>query len=146
QEKMRTKGEALYKRLGELCCFQQGNDAFFFLTAGPAIDEELKPVGEDTPRDAAAEPTRINAFCVTGEGIRFIATEKAMPGGQTIYIATRLTKPKKEPDRTLRLAKGRLRFVDWTQAGQVQILAKAQMTALTQDDGSYLKKWDEFGE
>ncbi|MDV7956971.1 hypothetical protein, partial [Pseudomonas aeruginosa] len=42
--------------LGELCCFQQGNDAFFFLTAGPAIDEELKPVGEDTPRDAAAEP------------------------------------------------------------------------------------------
>ena len=36
--------------------------------------------------------------------------------------------------------------MDWTQAGQVQILAKAQMTALTQDDGSYLKKWDEFGE
>jgi MoxR-like ATPase len=28
----------------------------------------------------------------------------------------------------------------------VQILAKAQMTALTQDDGSYLKKWDEFGD
>jgi hypothetical protein len=44
------------------------------------------------------------------------------------------------------LAKGWLRFVDWTQAGQVQILAKAQMTALTQDDGSYLKKWDEFGD
>lgn len=146
QEKMRTKGEALYKRLGELCCFQQGNDAFFFLTAGPAIDEELKPVGEDTPRDAAAEPTRINAFCVTGEGIRFIATEKAMPGGQTIYIATRITRTKKEPDRALRLAKGRLRFADWTQAGQVQTLAKAQMRALTQDDNSYLKKWDEFGD
>ncbi|MFG9846341.1 AAA domain-containing protein [Pseudomonas aeruginosa] len=146
QEKMRTKGEALYKRLGELCCFQLGNDAFFFLTAGPAIDEELKPVGEDTPRDAAAEPTRINAFCVTGEGIRFIATEKAMPGGQTIYIATRITRTKKEPDRALRLAKGRLRFADWTQAGQVQTLAKAQMRALTQDDNSYLKKWDEFGD
>ena len=146
QEKMRTKGEALYKRLGELCCFQQGNDAFFFLTAGPAIDEELKPAGEDTPHDAGAEPTRKNAFCVTGKGIRFIATEKAMPSGQTIYIATRLTKPKNEPDRALRLAKGRLRFVDWTQAGQVQTLAKAQMRALTQDDNSYLKKWDEFGD
>lgn len=140
------KGEHLYKRLNELCCFQQGGDVFFFLIAGPAIDYEPKPVGEEPLRDAGAESTRKNAFCVTGEGIRFIATEKVMPGGKTIYIATRLTKPKKESERTLRLAKGRLRFVDWTQTGQVQILAKAQMTALTQDDGSYLKKWDEFGE
>jgi hypothetical protein len=69
-----------------------------------------------------------------------------MPGGNSIFIATRLTKRRNDPDRALRLAKGRLRFVDWTQAGQVQILAKAQMTALTQDDGSYLKKWDEFGD
>ena len=87
-----------------------------------------------------------NSFGITGDTIRFVATEKSIPGGNSIFIATRLTKPKNEPDRALRLAKGRLRFVDWTQAGQVQILAKAQMTALTQDDGSYLKKWDEFGE
>ncbi len=140
------RGESLYERLGRLCCFRQNEDIFFFLTAGPAVDEELKPDAEDSPREARAEPTRKNSFGITGDGIRFVATENAVPGGNSIFIAARLTERRNDPDRALRLAKGRLRFVDWTQAGQVQILAKAQMTALTQDDGSYLKKWDEFGD
>src|SRR5262249_40233714 len=92
------------------------------------------------------EPTRKNSFCVTGDGIRFVATETALPDGKWIFTVTRLTKGRNEPDRALRLAKGKLAFVDWTQAGRIQILAKAQMTALTKDDGSYLKKWDEFGD
>ena len=140
------KGERLYERLSQLCCFRQDEGVFFFLTAGPAIDEELKLDAEDATREARTEPTRKNSLGITGDGIRFVATEKAVPGGNSIFIAARLTERRNDPDRALRLAKGRLRFVDWTQAGQVQILAKAQMTALTQDDGSYLKKWDEFGD
>ncbi len=139
------KGGSPYEKLSQLCCLQQGEYYFFFLTAGAAIDEDLKPSVEGLLQEVEAEPTRKNSFCITGDGIRFIATEKAVPGGNSIFIATRLTKSKKEYDRALRLAKGRLCFVDWTQTGQVQILAKAQMRALTQDDGSYLKKWDEFG-
>lgn len=140
------KGESPYEKLGQLCCFQRGEDSFFFLTAGSTIDEELKLGAEDSPEAAGAEPTRENSFRIIGDGIRFVATEKTVPGGNSIFIATRLTKPKNEPDRALRLAKGRLRFVDWTQAGKIQILAKGQIAALTQDDGSYLKKWDEFGD
>lgn len=140
------KGERLYERLSQLCCFRQEEDVFFFLTASPAIDDELKPDAEEVPREVRPAPTPKNCFGITGDGIRFVATEKAVPGGSSIFIAARLTKRRNDPDRALRLAKGRLRFVDWTQAGQVQILAKAQMTALTQDDGSYLKKWDEFGD
>jgi len=175
-DKYLLKGKQLYERLNQLCCFQQGDNSFFFLTAGPAIDEELKPAkvakkqkndptiegldelgdsGEDdepctvfgnathTPK---TDPTRKNSFCVTGYGIRFVATVTPLPDGNPIFLASRLSTHHNEPDRALRLAKGRLCFVDWTQAGQVQILAKAQMTALTQDDGSYLKKWDEFGD
>ena len=141
-----SKGGGFYEKLEQLCCLEQGEDYFFFLTAGAAIDEDLKPSVEGLPQEAEAEPTRKNSFCITGDGIRFVATEKAVPGGYSIFVATRLTKSKKEYDRALRLAKGRLRFVDWTQTGQVQTLAKAQMRALTQDDGSYLKKWDEFGD
>ncbi len=170
------KGEDLYARLNQLCCFQQGDNAFFFLTAGPAIDKELKPgkvaktqnddpatekldepgdTGEEGELDAVlgnvthtskTEPTRKNSFGITGYGIRFVATETPLPNSKSIFLASRLTTRHNDPDRALRLAKGKLRFVDWTQAGQVQILAKAQMTALTQDDGSYLKKWDEFGD
>lgn len=140
------KGKRPYEVLGQICCFQQGENAYFFLTAGPAIDEELKLDADEAPREVRAEPTSKNSFSITGNGIRFVVTEKAMPGGNSIFIASRLKEQRNDPDRALRLAKGRLRFVDWTQAGQVQILAKAQMTALTQDDGSYLKKWDEFGD
>jgi hypothetical protein len=168
------KGERLYRRLDQLCCFRQGDSEFFFLTAGPAIDRALKikpapkealeesteaEESEESEADIAPdaviggatqmpkpEPTRKNSFCVTGDGIRFVATETGLPDGKSIFTITRLTKGSNEPDRALRLAKGRLAFVDWTQAGRIQILARAQMTALTKDGGSYLKKWDEFGD
>lgn len=165
------KGTRLYRRLDQLCCFHQADTVFFFLTAGPAIDGALttepapKEVleesteAEESETDAAPdavigdatqmpkpEPTRKNSFCITGDGIRFVATETALPDGGWIFTVTRLTKRKNKRDRALRLAKGRLTFVDWTQAGRIQILAKAQMTALSKDDNSYLKKWDEFGD
>ena len=140
------KGLHLYRELDHLCCFHQGENAFFFLTTGSAIDKELTQEAEETPQTAGSAPNRGSSFCITGDGIRFVATEKAVTGGNSIFIATRLTGRRKAPDRALRLAKGRLHFVDWTQAGKIQILAKAQMTALTQEDGSYLKKWDEFGD
>ncbi len=140
------KGKRSYEVLDQICCFQQGENAYFFLTAGPAIDEELKLDAGEALREVRAEATSNNSFGITGNGIRFVVTEKEMPGGNSIFITSRLKAQRNDPDRALRLAKGRLRFVDWTQAGQVQILAKAQMTALTQDDSSYLKKWDEFGD
>lgn len=140
------KGKRSYEVLDQICCFQQGENAYFFLTAGPAIDEELKLDAREALREVRAEATSKNSFGITGNGIRFVVTAKEMPGGNSIFITSRLKAQRNDPDRALRLAKGRLRFVDWTQAGQVQILAKAQMTALTQDDSSYLKKWDEFGE
>ena len=178
RSKDRFKGEQLHKRLGQLCCFRQADTAYFFLTAGPAIDGALKPEpgskvhvqkapedginaqdSEESQDDAEPatnlgeaaqtqkpQPTRENSFCVTGDGIRFVATETNLPDGKSIYTITRLTKRKSESDRALRLAKGKLTFVDWTQAGIIQILTKAQMSAITKEDGSYLKKWDEFGD
>lgn len=178
RRKEALKGEPLYKRLDQLCCFRQDDIAFFFLTAGPAIDSELTPepatqheddnapeegnhASESNEPEADAEaspvagqavqtakpaPTRKNSFCVTGERIRFVATETALPDGSSILTVTRLTKGRSDPDRVLRLAKGKLAFVDWPRAGRIQLLAKAQMTALTRDDGGYLKKWDDFGD
>jgi len=114
--------------------------------AGEAVDildAAAQPV-------AAAEipkprPTRRNSFCVVGGNFRFVATETLLPDGRAIFTVTRLTGNQQRFDRALRLAKGKLSFVDWTQAGHIQVLARAQMTALTKDEGSYLKKWDEFG-
>lgn len=113
---------------------------------GPEGDvEDASAMGDET-NSQKPEPTRKNSFCLTGDGIRFISTETSLRDGNAIWTVTRLTKIKKDTDRALRLASGKLAFVDWTQAGQIQILTKAQMSALTKDDGSYLKKWDEFGD
>jgi superfamily I DNA/RNA helicase len=171
--RQKRTGKKLYEYLERHCCLVHGDQPFFFLTAGPAIDAALKSEPEEKteeePQDSSdAEeveesdghtsqsnlevpvpkhvPTRKNSFCVTGDDTRFVATETRLPEGKSVFIATRLTKIKNEPDRALRLAKGKLKFVDWTQAGQIQLLAKAQMSALIKDVGSYLKKWDEFGD
>lgn len=164
------KGKRLYDLLELRCCLRQGDDVYFFLTVGAAIDEALQldaaakasqddddanpsapSETDDTPPIAAARvpnvaPTHQNSFCVIGDGIRFVATESAQPNHQSILVATRLTKLRKGSDRALRLARGTLRFVDWTEATQIQLRVKAQMSLLTQDNESYLKKWDEFGD
>ncbi|WLH81777.1 AAA domain-containing protein [Pseudomonas sp. FP2335] len=166
------KGEQLYKLLERHFCFRQGDSDFFFLTAGPAIDEMLKPAPvpeeevaepeelipdpesqagqEPAPSDVQLariqQPTRSNSFCISGDGLRFVATETPLPQGKSTFLTTRMTKARKHPDRALRLVKGKLHFADWSRAGHIRLLAKAQMTALTQDHVSYLRKWDEFGD
>jgi len=157
-------GQALFDYLEKRCCFLRGGEKFFFIIAGPAIDDELKAeeVKEEEKKEDAQEdsdnpaektdedkasrpsPSRKNSFCITGDNIRFVATETQLPDGKSIYISTRLTKLKDKNDRALRLARGNLKFVDWEEAEQIQILAK--LNNLIKDPGSYLKKWDEFGD
>jgi hypothetical protein len=177
QSKNEFKGVRLYQELEQLCCLDHCGSAFFFLTAGPAIDRELKAEAEHekeasavaeniesagegeeiedsletdvlgTPSDAPKpEPTRKNSFCVTGHGIRFVVTETGVPYGEPIFTITRLTKFKDKSDRALRLAKGKLRFVDFTDAEEIQLRTRAQMIELTKDESSYLKKWDWYGD
>ncbi|MDR2596004.1 MAG: AAA family ATPase [Treponema sp.] len=176
----KLSGQNLYKYLETRCCFFHGNEFFFFIIAGPAIDDELKTESEEKAKEEETkdnqedadnpmektdenidieepqlnpevsapkpEPTRKNSFCITGDNIRFVATETQLPDGKSIYISTRLTKLKDKNDRALRLARGKLKFIDWTKTGQIQILTKAQMNNLINNEGSYLKKWDEFGD
>lgn len=171
--RQKLTGKNLYAALERHCCLVQGAQSFFFLSAGPAIDaalkSETKQDSEEQTKDRSdeeaeeeangdtsqailnasapqAESTRKNSFLITGDDIRFIATESRLHDGKSVFIAKGLTKTRNQQDGALRIAKGKLRFVDWTQTGQIQILAKAQMSALTRDDGSYLKKWDEFGD
>ena len=166
-------GHPLYRILEGHCTLKHGNEVYFFLTAGPAIDDTLNAKSEarehpsesstidaevesapkskpTRPKERApspeVKPTRKNSLCITGDRIRFVATETQIQEGPSIYLTNRLTQNKTKMDRAIRLAKGKLNFVDWTQAGQIQILCKAQLSRLTDDDDSYLKKWDEFGD
>lgn len=70
-----------------------------------------------------------------------------MPGGVIRSSCTLRLKAREGMIRTAPCAGERSAAFRGLDAGQeqVQILAKAQMTALTQDDSSYLKR-DEFGD
>lgn len=172
--RQKLTGKKLYETLERHCCLVHGDQPFFFLTAGPAIDAALKSESEEkseekpqessdveeteeSDRDTSqpildvssspkAKSARKNSFLVTGDDIRFIATKTPLPDGKSVFIAKGLRENRNARDRALRLAKGTLKFVDWTQAGQPQTLAKQQLSELSKDDGSYLKKWDKFGD
>ena len=175
QEIGKRSSRDIYAWLEEQCTFRLGNQSYFFLTAGAAIEDALLPDSEDTsqaesassngasaPQEADGEfdeqpslpeesrprtdPTFSNSFCVTGSGMRFVATTTSLPGGESIYVATKLTVRRDDSDKAIRLARGKLKFLDWTKTGRIQPLAKAQLSALTTDESSYLRKWDEFGD
>jgi hypothetical protein len=165
----------VYDWLEDRCTFTLGGEVFFFLTAGPAIEDALRPdqgeagasdarddhdglLGDDikadddelgppaAERSPAPDPTVHNSFCLTGSDVRFVATTTRLPEGGSIYVATKLTERRRSSDRAIRLAKGNLRFLDWTATGQIQLQTKAQLGVLTSLESSYLKKWDEFGD
>jgi hypothetical protein len=138
-------GTTLYRFLEKQCCYIRDSEIFFFINAGPAIEEDLIEENQDLSA-ATTIPTLKNSFCISGDGIRFIATQSQLPDGNSVFVATRMKKHSGVRDRSLRLARGDLKFVDLTRAGGIQILAQAQMASLTKESGSYLKKWDEFGD
>lgn len=149
-----------------------GRDAFF-VSIGPVIESVLTETAQegaatsagpglagssDEPvelqvaelREAAlapkAEQTTKNSFLMIGADARFVATDTPVGSGQSIYVATKLAARTVAPDPAVRLARGRVTFVDWSAAGQIQVRSRAQLASLTQDESSYLRKWDEFGE
>lgn len=163
--------------LEERCTFTSEGQTYFFVTAGPAIEDTLRaePDEDDEPVPTQEEssealtgsgaetgadrevsladesrprtnPTLANSFCVTGSDMRFVSTSAVVPGRASIYVATKLTTRRGDADRAIRLAKGNLKFRDWTRTGQIQLQARAQLRALTSGESSYLRKWDEFGD
>ncbi|MDQ0375991.1 DEAD/DEAH box helicase [Cellulomonas humilata] len=109
-----------------------GTRSYFFLTAGEAAKEDLEGV------------TTRRAFALQGDGVRFAVEEYIRPDSATIFLASKLT-PRRTTDPAVRLARGTLKLLDWTAAGALGVLASAELTELIASEGSYLKKWDEYG-
>lgn len=129
--------------------FKYGGKSYFFLVAGEAAKSYLEAKSDDDTNDTSEEtkkPPVKRAFALLGADIRFALAEKDNGNGKTVFCASGITRIRNHrEDPALRLACGDLKFVDWTTAGERAFQAKAQLDKLTQDEGSYLRKWDEFG-
>lgn len=158
--------ERFLKGLEDEFCYRSGNDCYFFVLAGASIEGEINQnaIAEQFVDDSGATVYEADAedddlpeehkelkfskessFCVVSSNASFVATEKPVSRGGSIYVATKLHQRKGESDKAIRLVHGKLNFVDWTAAGQVQILAKYQLAEIVQENSSYLKTWDDFG-
>ena len=150
-------------------CYKRGDDFYFFTLVGFSIEDELGlhpdvAMYEEDDEELAGTPqedegenedmpenhqglvfSKEASFCVVSTNASFVATEKSVSKGGTIYVATKMHKRKSDVDKAVRLAHGQLNFCDWTAAGQVQLLAKYQLADIVQEDSSYLKTWDDFG-
>jgi len=87
----------------------------------------------------------VNSFCLASRNIRCVVTQTEVAVGTSIFVASKFTKVTPQRDRAIRLARVRLRFTDWSNAGGVRLQAQATLASLTKQSSSYLKKWDDFG-
>jgi len=127
--------------LEEATTFSQGNECYFFVVAGPAVADVL---GADFSN--CDIPTIANSICLIGNDFRFVITSTALPDGRRVFVPSKITTLRKGVDRAIRLASGRIRFVDWSTAGEIRLRAKAALTSLSAQKSSYLRKWDEYGQ
>ncbi len=111
-------------------------------------DAEEDGDSEEIPAEQPeAEAATRRKFAIVGVDYRFALEEKDKGNGQTLFLASHVTRLRNHrEDPALRLARGNLKFVDWTEAGERSMLAKIQLDRITESADSYLRKWDEFGE
>ena len=124
---------AAMRDMGERARYSDGTNDYFFLTAGEAAREDLE------------EAATSRAFALHGNGMRMAVREQVRPDDrETIFFASKVTRPR-EIDAAVRLAHGGLRFLNWTAAGALGVITRAQLSGLLKDESGYMKTWDAFG-
>jgi superfamily I DNA and/or RNA helicase len=84
---------------------------------------------------------------VYGERVIIAASRQKKSGLDEILTASKIIFVENiRKQGTLRLARGKVKFTDYTKTGQIRALASGLMSQLTRETGSYLKHWDEYGE
>ena len=141
-----AEASALAEMLAEICALRLSDDdrdAYFLMTAGAAASRDF-----DDPSDSEVQevPERERCFSIHGVGARVAVARSEVEPRREIFLATRMTTARHgTTDGATRLARGRLRFSDWTRTGEVAAIAAGAMTRLVGRESSYLRRWDEYG-
>lgn len=141
--------EELTTLLGYKCNFQFNGENYFMFLCGPAaetdFEEEFLGEVDSTDHNTAIE-REYRQFSICGERLRVPVEKRKIDKMKDIFFATRIIyKDKVIPDAAVRLARGSVLFSDFTKTGQIRALAAGAMIELTQESGSFLKQWDQYG-
>lgn len=110
---------------------------YFLLMTGAAVKE-----GDDNQ----FQDGDLSHFAVICPQFKVPVYRQTHPGEPDIYVASKLiTKGFELNDSCLRLAKGQLQFSTTKRHCIVHPIASGTVERLTRQQGSYLKRWDEYG-
>jgi hypothetical protein len=140
--------EPLEKTLQDNCAIHSdAGEQFFIFTAGPAADEEFEKGAEDEDESRALSDKNKRCFCICGDGVRLPVERRSMTEVKEIFYAERLiSHAGKRPDNALRLARGKLSFIDLNDAGAISALTRGMVQKLVRSDEGYIRKWDQYGD
>ena len=137
--------EELSQLLTEKCLIKAGDtdDEYYFLMMTGAAAE--KDFDENTVQEQAGHNT-VGGFSIIGERLKIPVEKGLIEKDKEIFFANKLiNKTERYPDGALRLAKGKLKFLPYSETERIRSLAAGSMARILQDKGSYLKQWDEYG-
>ena len=136
--------------LNEKCKIRVGNEDFFLFMIGPAANTDFE--AEEQEDDDSKFPgsdiqEQYRAFSICGDRVRIPVEKHSIDKFSDIFFATKIVfKDNTKSEGALRLARGSITFSDYTKTGQIRSLAAGAMRQLTKETGSYLKRWDEYGD
>lgn len=141
--------EELGNVLNDKCKISVSDEDFFLLMSGPSAKADFEadiPEDEYSPDSQAVVQEKFREFSIYGERVRIPVERRNLDKSKDIYFATKvLFKDKQQSEGALRLARGAVKFSDYSKTGRIRALAAGAMSQLTKETGSYLKQWDEYG-
>ena len=142
--------EILAEDLVKRTVLHVGDYQYFTITAGAASARDFSDQDEDSKENKLVNwgMSAYPAFSIYGAQVRIPVEKRKLSSdiGDEIYFAKKLiTQDRQQQDGAIRLVRGNILFQDYTKTGKIRALAAGAMQRLIQEEGSYLKKWDEYG-
>jgi hypothetical protein len=143
--------EKLGEHLAKKCTLSIGSETFFLMMCGDAADADFESedsADSNMKNDQNIIPAKqYREFSIYGERLRIPVEKRNIEKSKDIFFATKVIfRDSQKREGALRLAKGHVSFSDYTQIGRIRALAAGAMSQLTKETGSYLKRWDEYGD
>lgn len=135
--------EELGELLSEKCSIRVGDKTFFLMLSGKSSYIDFDSQGdEDETNNPIEEEYR--SFSIQGDRLSVPVQKKQLSRFEDIFFASKIVfRDTSKKDGAVRLAHGNVRFTSLPE--KISAINAAEMARLTQNSGSYLKQWDEYG-
>ena len=133
--------EELGELLSEKLTLQVGRESYFLMYTGKMANQDFNYINSNDDIDVAEE---LRSFSLQGESVSIPVEKRKLSQYEEIFNASKIIfRDQQKLNGAIRLARGVLKFSSTPE--RIKGLAAGAMRQLTEETGSYLKQWDEYG-